>query len=94
MTHFLIVYERKTRRVVQMLKFEDARRDEALKERAALELKYRQDSDTEVVMLTAETEKALRATHNRYFRKVSGLLLDLLMAALHLRPFASDGGGD
>ena len=69
---FLLVYRRSTGIVVLREVFRD---DEAkaLARRFELEAKEKDDPDVEIVLLTADSEEALRRTHSRYFKTTTEL---------------------
>lgn len=65
---FLIEYDRPEGRIVTFTTFKDSERLNAEKSRLDLELRLNRGGvDHEVVILDAESEKALRRTHRRYF---------------------------
>jgi hypothetical protein len=65
---FLIEYNRPLGRIVTFREFDDAQRREAVDARLEIELELnRQGVDHEVVLLEAESEEAIRRTHQRYF---------------------------
>jgi len=65
---FLIEYNRPEGRIVTFKAFEDSDAPKAEKSRLEIELSlHRKRIDHEVVLLQAESEKALRKTHRRYF---------------------------
>lgn len=71
---FLLEYDRQAGRLVRMDEFEVSKRAEASKARLDLEIElFRMGVNREVVLLEADSEHALRKTHNRYFRDVSAL---------------------
>ena len=70
---FLIQYDRSTGTLRVFEPFDDAQRGEAERARLALELENRPGS-TEVVVLEAASEEALRRTHRRYFESPTDLL--------------------
>ena len=65
MAHFLLVYDRAAGSLLSQQRFETAA--EAMIARRETEGVYRSSSETEVVVLSAESEAALRETHARYF---------------------------
>ncbi len=65
MSLFLIVYDREAGRLVDLQQFNLSQGDVAV--RARLDLELRASPSTEVVILEAESESQLRATHARYF---------------------------
>lgn len=75
---FLIDYDRRAGRIVQMRRFDDTLVQEALNERLNLELDLkRRGIDREVVLLDAPNEQALRKTHGRYFQSAQELAQEL-----------------
>ena len=71
---FLLEYDRQAGRLIRMDEFESSQRAEASKARLNLEIAlFREGVNREVVLLEADSEQALRKTHNRYFRDVSAL---------------------
>jgi hypothetical protein len=74
MKHFLIAYDRRHGQVVTFQEFPDS--TSALHARFQAE-RDRRSRDTEIVVLSAESEEALRRTHARYFKGVGELLSDL-----------------
>ena len=71
---FLIDYDRKQGRLVQLKSYEDSDRSRAEQARLELELSLRRSGEPhEVVILEAADEAALRTTHRRYFEDLAGL---------------------
>jgi hypothetical protein len=69
---FLIEYERTKGKVIYKKSFKDSQKKEAEKSRLELELKLNRDGiNHEVVLLEAESENALKITHQRYFSDIS-----------------------
>ena len=65
---FLIEYDRKQGRIVTFTRFRDTDRSTAEKDKLELELERNAQSvGSEIVLLEAATEQALRLTHRRYF---------------------------
>ena len=67
----LIEYDRATARTLQFLTYEDAERGKAEDRRLQMELDLNRRGllmQHEVVLLRAESEEALRRTHERYFK--------------------------
>ena len=77
--HFLLVYERPKTRLVRIVEFTD--RAVALNARFTAEREFRGNPDVEVVVLSAESEQALRQSHARYFQRDGQLMKDLLRLA-------------
>lgn len=69
MFSYLVVYNRLTGKV-SLRQFDDA--SEAMSERMKAEVG--KSADTEVVVLTSDSEETLRRTHARYFFSASQLL--------------------
>jgi hypothetical protein len=72
MASFLVVYDRAQGAVLSLNEFAD--QHEALLERFRLEREYEDDESIEVVVLVAESEKALHTTHARYFTSFKDLM--------------------
>jgi hypothetical protein len=71
---FLIEYDREEGRIVKIKSFRDSDRVRAEESRLDLELELNQKGiNSEVVLLEAATEDALRKTHRRYFEDLSEL---------------------
>lgn len=72
---FLIEYHRRRGKIVTFKRFRDADRAAAAEARLDLELSRRGASTpTEIVLLEAETEAAIRRTHRRYFQTVRQMI--------------------
>jgi hypothetical protein len=72
---FLIEYDRDKGKVVAIQEFSDTERHKAESFRLELELELnRQAKESEVVLLEATNEEALRRTHRRYFEDLSELV--------------------
>ncbi|OLE84032.1 MAG: hypothetical protein AUF76_04610 [Acidobacteria bacterium 13_1_20CM_2_65_9] len=72
---FLIEYDRKRGRIVTFKRFPDTDRSTAEKDRLDLELNRNgQEVRTEIVLLEAATEDALRQTHRRYFQNAREII--------------------
>ena len=79
---FLIEYEPKTGAPAKVTNFPDERRHEAVKARLELELRAHRDKrDTEIVVLEAKSESAIRRTHQRYFESHDNFLRSFLAEA-------------
>lgn len=70
-SHFLLVFDRAHSRLLREQEFAEHRK--ALEERFRAERLHRENPDIEVVVLSAESQEALRLTHGRYFQTVSSL---------------------
>lgn len=79
MTQFLLRYRRSTG---DLLQFEDLGPDRAaaMDRRLEEEKAHKDDSDVEVVLLSASSREALIRTHARYFKSVSELAAGLAAA--------------
>jgi hypothetical protein len=88
MIQFLVRYRRSTG---DLLQFEElgSDRDAAMKRRLEEEKSYKDDSDVEVVLLTASSREALLRTHARYFKSVSELAAALGAALPEIPPNGS-----
>jgi hypothetical protein len=65
MAHFLLVYDRDTGELVRQEQY--AASADALRARFLAEAEFVRRPEIEIVALSAESEKALRMTHGRYF---------------------------
>lgn len=65
MAHFLVVYDRAAGRIVRKKRF--SRSGDAMRARFAAEAEFAGRTEIEIVVLTAESEAALKITHGRYF---------------------------
>ncbi len=64
-TYFLIAFDNREHRQVSQERFKDS--DEAVHAYDAKEDLYRSQPHIEVVLLGADSERAIRVTHSRYF---------------------------
>lgn len=72
---FLIEYDRASGRLLRKSTFSDGDRVHAEDSRLELELRLNANAVShEVVLLQADSEDALRKTHNRYFASLTELL--------------------
>lgn len=72
---FLIEYDRDRGQIITLEKFADSERERAEDARLEMELGLsRRGVGSEVVLLEAETEEALRRTHRRYFEDLAELV--------------------
>jgi hypothetical protein len=69
MPNFLLVFNRRTGALADLREFDEY--PEAMHARFAAEREHKQESDVEVVVLTARSERELRATHSRYFQSAA-----------------------
>ena len=65
--HFLITYDRSARRLVNMEQFRDGKK--AVDAYGEREREYADRRNIEVVLLGADSERAIRVTHPIYFRE-------------------------
>lgn len=73
MRHFLIVFSRPEGELVEPVRaYDDAAA--AFRDRFERERRYREMPAIEVVVLSAESEDAIRQTHARYFLSTSELI--------------------
>jgi hypothetical protein len=86
MKSFLLVYSRKSGKLLEQREYDERARPEALKDRLDLELHHRGNPDIEVIVLNAESHEALLQTHARYFKTLKELGQDLGIAAKDPRP--------
>jgi len=71
---FLIEYDRREGRLINLRKFQDHELGAAETVRLDVEVRLNRDGiDHEVVLLQAVNEEALRATHRRYFEDLPAL---------------------
>jgi len=91
MIQFLVRYRRSTG---DLLHFEELGfdRNAAMKRRLEEEKAYKDDSDVEVVLLTASSREALVRTHARYFKSVSELATALGAALPEIPPNGTTRG--
>ena len=73
MKFFLIVYDRKTGKILDQHEYGSQDGEEALRARSARELLEKDRPDLEVVVLGAESLEALKKTHSRYFKSLEEL---------------------
>jgi hypothetical protein len=72
MSRTLIVFNRRLGRVLESHRISGST-SEAVSKRLDLEDQYRNQENIEIVVLTAESEDALRDTHGRYFESLHDL---------------------
>ena len=68
MKFFLIAYDRRRGKILELKEFPEGQRAFALKERFRREDLERDRPDIEVVLLGAESLRDLERTHSRYFK--------------------------
>ncbi len=72
MSHFIVIYDRQRRADPRVIRVDDG--DYALRRLFAIEDSLQGDDTLGVVMLVAEDEETIRATHSHYFKSISELL--------------------
>ena len=70
MKHYVVVYERPTTRLLMIREFGGNDWASANALRNSLELEYRLQPETEIVLLWADSVEGLKSTHSRYFVNV------------------------
>ncbi len=73
MTYFLIVFDRRAGKLLQLKEYSKKQVAAAIKKRTLEEKRALATADVEVVMISAPSEEVLRQTHGRYFKTVSEL---------------------
>ena len=72
MSHFIVIFDRGGRMDAEVLRIDDAR--EAVRRLFEVETILRDDAARGVVMLVADDEDTLRATHSHYFKSFDELV--------------------
>ncbi len=78
---FLLVYSRSTRELRLFKKYADVDSELAERDRLQAELDAGAEDDIESLLLRANDEATVRASHARYFEDASSLLRDLRKGA-------------
>jgi hypothetical protein len=73
LTHFLLVYDLRQQRLVDVRKFTDA--TEATDAYGRAELEHLGDKDCEIVLVGADSLDTIRKTHGHYFTKAGAITL-------------------
>jgi hypothetical protein len=73
MSHFLLVYDRRTGHLRTVRRFAEDQHEAAVDARFTCEEMTRDEPDVEVVLLSARSERALKRTHGRYFKSLAEL---------------------
>lgn len=73
LTHFLLVYDLRQQRLVDVRKFIDA--TEATDAYGQAELEHLGDKDCEIVLVGADSLDTIRKTHGHYFTKAGAVTL-------------------
>lgn len=68
MKQFVIVFDRPSGEIVEMIEFPDSERERALGALFEREDRFRGRAEIEVVMLGAQSFETLKRTHMRYFK--------------------------
>lgn len=76
MRQFLLVYDRSSGELVSMESFDEDKRSDALHHRSRLEIEYGDQSEIEVVLLSAASLDDLKKTHSRYFESLEAMISD------------------
>jgi hypothetical protein len=76
-SHFIVIYDRRRRADAEIIRVEDA--DAAVERLFEIETRLRDDDARGVVMLVADDEETIRATHSHYFKSFDELI-DLVEA--------------
>lgn len=71
MKHFVVAYERPTTTLLVFREFAQGDWDSANRLRNDLELQYRLRPEVEIVLLWSDSLETLKATHARYFGRVT-----------------------
>lgn len=74
MKYFLVVYNRRTGTLNQLVEFAADERAAAFQARFHLEAMARDEPDLEVIVLGASSRETLQKTHRRYFETVEELV--------------------
>lgn len=74
MTLFRLQYDRRRGKLLALDAYDEARREEAMRQRRALE-RFR-SPDIEVVILEADSGATIRRAHRRYFQTIEEMLAD------------------
>jgi hypothetical protein len=74
MRYFLLVYDRRGRRLIKDVKeYPEAELNEAMNERFRIEREGALGDEIEVVVLGADSRERLEETHSRYFKSLDEL---------------------
>lgn len=72
MSHFIVIFDRLRRADAEVQRFDDP--DEAMERLFEIERELRDDPERGVVLLVAEDEDTVRATHAHYFKSFDELV--------------------
>lgn len=72
MSHFIVIFDRRRRADAEVERIDDAQ--EAVARLFEVETRLREDETRGVVMLVAENEATIRATHSHYFNSFDELV--------------------
>ena len=73
MNYFLLIYDRRRNKIIEVKTFALDDRERALAERGALIRDHRANLDLEIVLLGANSFEDLKKTHSRYFKTLGQL---------------------
>lgn len=82
--HYLLVFDRSAGRLLEQKEYAD--NAVALAARFELERRYADDPNVEIVVMTADSLDALRATHARYFTNAGDLYRQSLKRVKRMKP--------
>lgn len=74
MNYFLVIYDRASGSLLELMEYGEGERSRALEDRFVAEREYRSNPSIEVVVLGAASKKALTQTHSRYFKTPEEIL--------------------
>jgi hypothetical protein len=74
MKYYVLIYDQSAGRLLDIENYGAEAGQAALARRFELDRDYHDQGNVEVVLLSAESEDALRRTHSRYFKSVDELV--------------------
>jgi hypothetical protein len=80
MKYFLLVYDRRTQRLLEQREYSEQDAERAATDRLDREIKFSSEPEVEVVVLGSDSIETVKRTHARYFRTFSELIGDLSAA--------------
>ena len=78
LVHFLLVYDLKERRLIDVQRFTDAK--EATEAYGRAEMAHLDDRDTEIVLVGSDSIETVKKTHGHYFTVAAQIVLPELAA--------------
>lgn len=78
LVHFLLVYDLRQRRLIDVQRFTDAR--EATEAYGRAEMAHLDDRDTEIVLVGSDSIETVKKTHGHYFTVGAQIVLPELAA--------------